>query len=79
MHLDDYDLRFLVYRRRGLPIKLFVSELHDQGFSCEDTVEVISRVFGVPRSAARLFVQSHPAWRPEDHGKDHDEAIRFTF
>jgi hypothetical protein len=57
--------------RRGLCSRQFVTDLRAQGLTCEATIEVVSRTFGVTREAARLFVCSHPAW-PE-------EAARLTW
>lgn len=52
MHRDNIALRYLGGRGRGLPSKQFVTDLRVQGFSCDDTIEAVCRVFGVPRGAA---------------------------
>ena len=54
--------------RRGLRCKQFVTDLRDQGIECDEAIEAVSRVFGVPRGAARLFVLSHPAWAEDMPG-----------
>jgi len=50
---------------RGPYSKRFVAELRVQGLTQEEAIEAVSRSFGVPRGAARLFVLSHPAWTEE--------------
>jgi hypothetical protein len=79
MHRDNIALRDLGGRGRGLPSKQFVTDLHDQGFSCDDTIEAVCRVLGIPRGAARLFVVSHPAWASKGRDDEPDEAISFQF
>jgi hypothetical protein len=65
MHRDQIGRRCLAGMERGLGSKRFVTKLHDQGFTRDAAAEAISRVFGVSRGAAELFIRSHPAWAPE--------------
>jgi hypothetical protein len=60
MHRDN--CRYGAELRRGLSSKQFVTDLHDQGVPCEEIIEAVGQVFGIPRGAAQLFVLSHPAW-----------------
>jgi hypothetical protein len=52
--------------------KQFVAELHDLGFTCDEAIESLCLVFGVPHATARLFVASHPAWAAEAAANDSD-------
>jgi hypothetical protein len=65
MHRDYLALRHLDGVSRGLRSKQFVTELHDEGFTRDQAMETLCQVFGVPRHAAVLFVDSHPAWASE--------------
>jgi hypothetical protein len=62
MHRDRMTPEYLRMIHRGMSSKAFVDGLHDQGFTRDDSVELVKRVFGVSRGAAELFVVSHPAW-----------------
>ena len=65
MHRDEIAHRDLAEESRKLCSKRFVSELHDQGYTRDDAIAAVCQVFCVPYRAARLFVVSHPAWRPD--------------
>jgi hypothetical protein len=78
MQRDNIAFRYLAGRRRKLCSKQFVTELHDQGYTRDDAVEAVCRVFGVPRRAARLFVVTHPAWTDEAPAEETDGPISFT-
>jgi hypothetical protein len=52
--------------------KQLVAELHDKGFDRDEAVRILCRAFGVSRSAAFLFVASHPVWAPETTADDSD-------
>jgi hypothetical protein len=67
MHRDFH--RYGVEPRRWLGSKQFVADLRDQGVTREEAIEAVRQVFSVPRGAAQLFVQSHPAWA-EDEVRD---------
>jgi len=78
MHRDNLTLTDLTGRSRKLSGKQFVSELHDQGYTCDDAVEAVRQVFGVPHRAARLFVVSHPAWAAEGPAEEPYWSLSFT-
>lgn len=69
MHRDNR--RYRPESRRGLCSKQFVTDLHAQGVPRDDAIVAVSQVFGVPRGAAQLFVQSHPAWaEQQERGRE---------
>jgi hypothetical protein len=70
MHQDNIDREYLGMRSRGVSSKTFVEDLHERGFTLEDSVELLCRLFALPRGAATLFVASHPAWAAEA-SRDH--------
>jgi hypothetical protein len=59
---------------RGMQCKQFVADLRDHGFTCDQAIESVCLVFGVPRAAARLFVLSHPAWVADTPASDWDRS-----
>ena len=73
MHRDTIVLSHLAGVKRGMHSKQFVTELHDRGVTCDEAIEMVSLVFGVPRGAARLFIVSHPVWASESASNDSDE------
>ena len=77
MHRDNIALRDLAGRSRKLCSKQFVTELHDQGYTRDQAIEVVCQVFGVPRRAARLFVVTHPAWAAKAPAEEPDGPISF--
>jgi len=65
VHRDLMDVESLTGIERGLSSKEFVAELHRRGLRPDDAADVVSRVFAIPRGAARLYIRSHPAWSTE--------------
>jgi hypothetical protein len=45
--------------------KHFVARLRERGLSLNAAANLVARVYGVSRAAARLFVASHPSWAAE--------------
>jgi hypothetical protein len=74
MHRDQMARRSLAGMPRALCCKLFVAELHDQGISPKAAAEALCQVFGISRSAARLYLRSHPSWAagPPGEGPSRD-------
>jgi hypothetical protein len=75
MHRAKIVLSPFAGENRGTHSKQFVTELHVRGFSCDQAIEMLCLVFGVPRGAARLFVVSHPAWAADTGAHDFDGSI----
>jgi len=65
VHRDLINAESLTGIERGLSSKEFVADLHRRGLTPDDAADVVSRVFAIPRGAARLYVRSHPAWSTE--------------
>jgi hypothetical protein len=78
MHRDHFTTDQFGGVSRGMRSKQFVAELHDNGLTQDQTIEAVCAVFGVPLSAARLFVSSHPAWEVEPGAEDRGHPTVFT-
>jgi hypothetical protein len=76
MHRSN--VRNMAVVSRGLDSKQFVTELHDQGSTRDDAIEAVCQVFCVSRSAAELFIVSHPAWAAEAPAEEPEWWTRFT-
>jgi hypothetical protein len=49
----------------GREPKRFVAQLRARGLSLNAAANLVARLYGLSRPAARLFVASHPAWAGE--------------
>jgi hypothetical protein len=78
MHRDSVTLKGLAGRSRKLSSKQFATELHDQGYTRDDAIAAVCRVFGVPHRAARLFIDSHPAWMDGAPAEEPEWSLSVT-
>jgi hypothetical protein len=62
MYQDDAHRTYQASEGRGMHGKEFVSVLCALGFTTKAIIEAVREMFGVPQGAARLFVDSHPAF-----------------
>jgi hypothetical protein len=57
---------------RGTHSKQFVADLHERGFARDEAIASLCLAFGISRGAAKLFVDSHPAWADEIESNESD-------
>jgi hypothetical protein len=77
MHRDKVVRRDLAGKSRKLCSKQFATELRDQGYARDAAIAAVCQVFGVSRSAARLFIISHPAWAADTASDEPECPLSF--